>query len=304
MLEASGFDFRNRHPQKLLVKLLKQAGLNKESEVGIVAYCISLDLYRTFAPLKQTMGTMAFACLELASRLLDADLHDVEAEKGYDVWKISRAEVMGLSPPPFPLSLSISFIQIVDFARRFEKQADETVDFFLETLLDLLDLYIHHRASTVVGPDYSLETFLAIRIPLNKESEDEGLPRFTHWRDMRSASSEPHTKAAAIGAGAGVAANGTSPGFGKQGKNKHKNKSKDQREQERERERGLEDAAAAGNAPPPNPLTSISANGEKPSSTDRGRDGTVRFMLDVERAEKEKRIVSTYFRDTIEEVEE
>lgn len=96
MLEASGFDFRNRHPQKLLVKLLKQHGLKKDDEVGIVAYCISLDLYRTFAPLKQTTGTMAFACLELASRLLDAGLEDVEAGRGYVNWKLGRAEVMGM----------------------------------------------------------------------------------------------------------------------------------------------------------------------------------------------------------------
>lgn len=98
MLEASGFDFRNRHPQKLLVKLLKQYGLKRDNEVGILAYCISLDLYRTFAPLKQTTGTMAFACLELASRLLDAGLKDVEAGKGYENWNLGRAEVMGTLP--------------------------------------------------------------------------------------------------------------------------------------------------------------------------------------------------------------
>ena len=95
MLEASGFDFRNRHPQKLLVKLLKQNGLKRDDEAGILAYCISLDLYRTFAPLKQTTGTMAFACLELASRLLSAGLEDVEAGRGYEDWKVGRAEVMG-----------------------------------------------------------------------------------------------------------------------------------------------------------------------------------------------------------------
>lgn len=95
MLEASGFDFRNRHPQKLLVKLAKQHGVKKDDEVGLVAYSISLDLYRTFAPLKQTTGTMAFACLELASRLLDAGLEDVEAGRGYENWKVDRAEVMG-----------------------------------------------------------------------------------------------------------------------------------------------------------------------------------------------------------------
>lgn len=102
MLEASGFDFRNRHPQKLLVKLLKQHGLKKDDEVGMVAYCISLDLYRTFAPLKQTTAAMAFACLELASRLLDAGLEDVEAGRGYENWNLTRAEVMGMFLPSLP----------------------------------------------------------------------------------------------------------------------------------------------------------------------------------------------------------
>ena len=95
MLEASGFDFRNRHPQQLLVKLLKHYGVRKDDEVALLAYCVSLDLYRTFAPLKQTTATMAFACIELASRLIDAGLADVESGKDYDNWKISRAEVMG-----------------------------------------------------------------------------------------------------------------------------------------------------------------------------------------------------------------
>ncbi|KAK3045139.1 hypothetical protein LTS18_014480, partial [Coniosporium uncinatum] len=60
MLEASGFDFRNRHPQKLVIKLAKACGLRKESG-GKTAWDASLDLYRTFAPLKQTTQTMAIA---------------------------------------------------------------------------------------------------------------------------------------------------------------------------------------------------------------------------------------------------
>lgn len=100
MLEASGFDFRNRHPQKLLVKLCKRYGVQRDDEVGLVAYCVSLDLYRTFAPLKQTTATMAFACLELASRLVGAGLDDVESGKDYENWKIGRAEVMGRKPIP------------------------------------------------------------------------------------------------------------------------------------------------------------------------------------------------------------
>ena len=70
-------------------------GVKKSDEVGLVAYGISLDLYRTFAPLKQTAAAMAFACLELASRLVQGGLTDVEKGKGYEKWNIERAEVMG-----------------------------------------------------------------------------------------------------------------------------------------------------------------------------------------------------------------
>ena len=95
MLEASSFDFRNRHPQHLLIKLAKDFGYSRDSEVVRTAYAISLDLYRTFAPLKQITATLAFACLELAGRLCD-DLHDdVATRREYEKWKISWAEVMG-----------------------------------------------------------------------------------------------------------------------------------------------------------------------------------------------------------------
>lgn len=96
MLEASGFDFRNRYPQKILIKLVKSCNLERES-AGVTAYNISLDLYRTFAPLKQTTQTMAMACLELAIRLCDVDLASVHSEHGfdYDRWATTRPEVMG-----------------------------------------------------------------------------------------------------------------------------------------------------------------------------------------------------------------
>ena len=99
MLEAAGFDFRNRYPQKLMMKLVKSCNLEKDT-VGLVAYRISLDLYRTFAPLKQTTQTMALACFELAIRLCDIDLASIKSEHGFDYvkWSTSRAEIMGLSP--------------------------------------------------------------------------------------------------------------------------------------------------------------------------------------------------------------
>ncbi|PYH42641.1 putative cyclin [Aspergillus saccharolyticus JOP 1030-1] len=144
MLESSGFDFRTRHPQKTLVKLARKYGLTSQSEVSTVAYRIAQDLYRTYAPIKQTTSTMAFSALELAGRLLDQRIPEVEAGVDYKDWNTSREEVM-------------------------------------ETLLDILELYTHNRAQTTVGPHFPADRFLTVRIPLNSEAEEKKLPRYTHW---------------------------------------------------------------------------------------------------------------------------
>lgn len=100
MLEAAGFDFRNRHPQKLVIKLLRLCHLER-TPAGKTAYNMCLDMYRTFAPLKQTAATMAMACVELAARLCDVDMSDVRANLPVDSerlsaqWSTSRTEIMG-----------------------------------------------------------------------------------------------------------------------------------------------------------------------------------------------------------------
>ena len=94
MLEASGFDFRNRSPQKLVLKLAKAYDVDRET-VGKTAYNMSLDLYRTFAPLKQTTPTMAIACVELSSRVHEWNIEDLEDNRTYKKWGITRPEVMG-----------------------------------------------------------------------------------------------------------------------------------------------------------------------------------------------------------------
>lgn len=60
------------------------------------------------------------------------------------------------------------------------KQQSEYTNSDLETLLDLLELYTHHRSSTSVGPHFPADRFLTVRIPLNKEAEEQRLPRYTH----------------------------------------------------------------------------------------------------------------------------
>jgi CTD kinase subunit beta len=96
MLEASGFDFRGRHPQQLLIKLAKHYGLTQHSAVVKTAYGISLDIYRTFAPLKQVTACLAFACLELAGRLHNEPTEPIEKGTDYRSWKVNRSMVMGM----------------------------------------------------------------------------------------------------------------------------------------------------------------------------------------------------------------
>ena len=95
MLEAAGFDFRNRHPQRIVLKLCKRFSVRKAT-VGRTAYRMSLDIYRTFAPLKQTAPAMALACVELAGRIRGENIEGLQAEEVYDRWKVGRGEVMGM----------------------------------------------------------------------------------------------------------------------------------------------------------------------------------------------------------------
>ena len=95
MLEASGFDFRNRYPQRLVLKIAKFYNVEKET-VGKTAYNMSMDLYRTYAPLKQTTITLAIACLELSARVFGQVVREMEADADYKRWQTSRPEVMGL----------------------------------------------------------------------------------------------------------------------------------------------------------------------------------------------------------------
>ena len=154
MLESAGFDFRNRYPQKLMVKLARALEFDTNT-VAKTAWNLSIDLYRTFAPLKQTTPTMAIACLEFAARLHGIDtVPTVDAGPlRYSKWAITRAEVM-------------------------------------ETLLDLLDLYTHNRSSTSVGLLYTLEHFINIRIGLNQEASAAKIPRYALYASEATSDSQ------------------------------------------------------------------------------------------------------------------
>jgi CTD kinase subunit beta len=158
MLEASGFDFRARYPQKHLTKLANACKLEKD--VAKLAYNIMLDLYRTFAPLKQTCAAMSFACVELATLILEKQQEAVRGEgaPSYRKWGTNRAQV-------------------------------------IETILDLLDLYTHFQKSSIVGPAHNIEKFIQIRIKINQEVESESsLSRYTEQHEAPKANGRLNIK--------------------------------------------------------------------------------------------------------------
>lgn len=251
MLESAGFDFRNRYPQKLMVKLARAVRFDQHNEAK-TAWNLSVDLYRTFAPLKQSSPTLAIACLELAARLHTRDAEAL-VDRGickYARWGTSRGEVMGLfSPSPAYPEL-------------------KTNTPLLETLLDLLDLYTHHRSSTSIGPLYPLETFINIRITLNTEASRLSLPRFTPYAsETPSTSTSPATPAAVNGLKTRNGIDTTSPNT----------------------------PGSPGTLSPGQPAASAIGV--------RGQNGTVRFMLDAGRARDEAKAVDRYHRAEEEEYE-
>ena len=135
-----------------------------------------------------------------------------------------------------------------------------------ETLLDLLDLYTHHRASTIVGQDHALETFISVRIALNQEASANNYPRY-----FQSSKHNSITNGA-------KAANGVSDSKAK----------KPVTPITSPRDGSLRD------------FTSPTANGgSKPGL----KEGTVRFMLNPQRARDEKNAVAEFFKVEEEEYE-
>lgn len=142
VLEASTFDFRSRNPHHTLTKIAKSLGTpDAVKPVHDIAWTALTDIYRTFAPLKQTSVTLALAMLELAARLTNTE--DVLAAiHAYDLEKVNTTR-------------------------------EQT----METILDSCDLYIQHTTAATLGTRYTIDDFLRLRIALKKECDATNLPR-------------------------------------------------------------------------------------------------------------------------------
>lgn len=94
ILESSSFDFRNRQSQLFVIKFCKHIGFPRH--LGQLAWNISIDAYRTLAPLKATPHVQALAAIYLASRLLDTeeytkvDYAKFEAKKEQVIGRLSK----------------------------------------------------------------------------------------------------------------------------------------------------------------------------------------------------------------------
>ncbi len=127
-------------------------------------------------------------------------------------------------------------------------------------------MYTHHRASTIVGQDHALETFIGIRIALNQEASANKYPRHfhSHKKDLTTNGAK--------------AANGNIDSKAK----------KTVTPITSPRDESLRD------------ITSPTAIG---SSKPGLKEGTVRFMLNPQRARDEKNAVAEFFKVEEEEYE-
>ncbi|KAK5991469.1 CTD kinase subunit beta [Cladobotryum mycophilum] len=144
ILETIGFDFRTRYPQKLLVKVVRAIlGPEEGKAFFATAYAMGIDMYKTFVPIKRTTFSMAMALVELTARMTGEHVDKVH-----------------------------------EFASQRRQYNRHVV---LETMLDILDLYVQYHKSTKVGAQFDLNRFMDVKIALNTELEKEFIPRHIYY---------------------------------------------------------------------------------------------------------------------------
>jgi CTD kinase subunit beta len=143
-------------------------------------------------------------------------------------------------------------------------------------LLDLLDLYTHYRNHTVVGIQHDLNVFINIKIELNKEALSYRFPRYTEEPPSRPRKTDKYDK--------------------------NDKNDKNSRNGKKSKNEGSKDASLTGSgafgetrSPEGDMLLAPSTPLSTTKAGERGREGTVRFMLDAKRARTEERTVDEYF---------
>lgn len=138
-----------------------------------VAYDMSIDLYKTFAPIKQSTSTIVMAILELTALFIGEHLEKLEAIKEKS-WHTDKGCV-------------------------------------LETMLDLMDLYTQFPKSTKVGLRFDLSKLMDIKIELNKSVSTDQHQRYYGWCDTCEKEA-PEPKPVTPGSATSPATNSSIPG--------------------------------------------------------------------------------------------
>ncbi|KAI0485264.1 hypothetical protein GGR56DRAFT_662992 [Xylariaceae sp. FL0804] len=144
MMEVIQFDFRVRSPQQILTKLMKRVLVDHNSDKFLrfynVAFAMSIDMYKTFAPLKYPSWTCGLMLVQLTA-LFTGDFVD---------------EFMALDPT----------------------ELHSKADWVAEVMLDVLELYTQQARSTLVGTMVDGQTFIDVKIRVNKQVDEKGIQRY------------------------------------------------------------------------------------------------------------------------------
>lgn len=112
-----------------------------------MAYDMSIDMYKTFSPIKASTFSMVLAIIELTALLRGSDVERIHS-LDLDKYHTNRPSIV-------------------------------------EVMLDLLDLYTQFSKYTKVGMQFELSKFIDIKIKLNQEvdNSDGSVRRFDVWCD-------------------------------------------------------------------------------------------------------------------------
>ncbi|CAM1503255.1 Fc.00g080310.m01.CDS01 [Cosmosporella sp. VM-42] len=161
ILETIGFDFRTRYPQKLLVKIVRAIlGKGDGQRFFTTAYTMCTDMYKTFVPIKRTTFSMVMAVVELTALMTGEHVDKVR--------------------------------QFAAQKRQYNRGA------VMETMLDILDLYVQHHKSTKLGSQFDLNQIIDIKIRLNNDLDKAFEPRYLfHCTKCEAEVPQPLTPASA-----------------------------------------------------------------------------------------------------------
>jgi CTD kinase subunit beta len=144
---------------------------------------MSIDLYKTFAPIKRTSFAMAMAVAELTARIVGGNAHVLERLRELATDK-AQMEMVGEGREG-------SVNGGLGRQQRYSRGA------VTETMLDLLDLYVQNGRSTKVGVMFDQNRFIDIKIQVNNTIESDNHPRHLHQctrcEDPNTSTSTPNT---------------------------------------------------------------------------------------------------------------